>query len=944
MTLSTITTLSPALLLRLSTGLLASLALCAAMLAPAFAQDGGRTAGASAVTAVTTVEGVSEYRLDNGLTVLLLPDDSKPLVTVNMVYRVGSRHEGAGEGGMAHLLEHLVFKGTPTTRDPKAAFSARGMQWNGTTAFDRTNYFATFSPDGDNLDWYLGWLADSMVNSFISQEDLTSEMTVVRNEFERGENVPQRVLYQGMLGAAYQWHPYGRPVIGARSDIENVSIARLQRFYRHFYQPDNAVLVVAGNIEPDAVLSRIADLFGPIPRPARQLEATWTEEPVQQGERRVVVRRVGDVPLLAVSYHAAPAGSKDYAAQIVLRQLLTDAPNGRLHRALIESGLAASLYDWSSYTADPGYLYVGTSLNAEEDAGRVQEVLLKELEQFAPASEDEVVRAKTLILNSINRSLLDANGVALSLTDAIAAGDWRLRFALRDWIEEVTPADVDRQARNFLVESNRTLGRFIPTGQPVRAVAATRTDLAGLLKDYRGRANAAAVERFEPSNEVIEARTVRSTLPGGMKLAFLPRATRGERVTGTLRLHWGQLEDLHGRRADALFLGHMLLKGTTGMDRRALNDRLAQLDASFTASGGLTGVTVNFNVPRANLDAALAILEEALRNPVFPEGEFEQVRRGWLAQNQASLQDPSARAWSALNRHLVRYPESDPRSVLTPEQARELALRATPEGLARFYREFAGASHGQLAIVGPIDVDAVQERVRIAFDEWKSPRPYARIDNPWQDSASMRAQLHLPDKANAVYAAVLPVALEEDDDEAPALYAAVEMLGGRAGARLWNRLREKEGLTYGVGASVSLAMREANGRISISGTFAPQNRARFEAALEDELRQVLRHGFTEEELADTRTSIVRRRQQALTREAAVVNLLAGNLYWERTMASRAARDAAYASLTLEQVNAALRKHLNPEKLSVVLAGDFGNAKDAALPAPSSASDLPHSAP
>jgi zinc protease len=890
---------------------------------PAFAQD--KPPLPAGIEQVTSVEGVTEYRLPNGLRVLLLPDEAKPLVTVNLVYLVGSRHEGPGEGGMAHLLEHLVFKGTPTTLDPKAQFVARGMQWNGTTAFDRTNYFATFTPEGDNLEWYLSWLADSMVNSFIAQNDLDSEMTVVRNEFERAEVSTSRVLYQSMLGAAYQWHPYGRPVIGARSDIENVSIERLQRFYRQYYQPDNAVLVVGGNFEPEALLAQVAQAFGSIPRPQRQLEASWTEEPVQQGERAVAVRRVGSVPLLAATYHAAPTASKAYAAQVVLRQILGRVPAGRLHRALIEPGLAASLYDWSGQTADPGFIYMGVVLNEESDADRVQQALLKTLEEFEPVGEEELARAKTLILNAVNRSLLDANSVALSLTEYVAAGDWRLRFALRDWVEEVTAADVEQQARSYLVQSNRTLGRFVPTEQPVRAPITPRPDPQALLKDYKGREAAAAIERFEPSNLAIEARVVKRTLPGGMKLALLPRDTRGERVTGTLRLHWGTLEALTGRRDDAMFLAQMMLKGTTSMSRVELHDRLAELDSNLSASGGMTGLTVSFNAPRANLDAVLAILADVLRNPVFPASEFEQVRRSYLAQNQANRNDPSALAWNALNRHLVRYPKSDPRSVLTLDEVEQAALQATPERLAAFYREFAGASDSELAVVGPIDVERVQELMRGGFGDWKSPRPYERITRPWQPHEPEQILLNLPDKANAVYAAALPVPVEEQDADVPALFAAVEMLGGRAGARLWNRLREKEGLTYGVGSSLSVGLREPNGRITISGTFAPQNRTRFEAALRDELAQVLKQGFTAAELADTKESILRGRRQVLAQEGIVAGLLADNLHWGRTMEWREQRDQAYVALQLAEVNAALRKYLDPGRISEAVAGDFGAA-------------------
>ena len=159
---------------------------------------------------VTRVEGITEYRLKNGLQLLLVPDDSKPSTTVNVTYRVGSRHESYGETGMAHLLEHLLFKGTPTTRNLWAEFTKRGLRANGTTWYDRTNYFATFSASDDNLRWYLGWQADAMINSFIARADLDTEMTVVRNEMEAGENNPSRVLLQQTLAAMYQWHNYGK--------------------------------------------------------------------------------------------------------------------------------------------------------------------------------------------------------------------------------------------------------------------------------------------------------------------------------------------------------------------------------------------------------------------------------------------------------------------------------------------------------------------------------------------------------------------------------------------------------------------------------------------------------------------------------------------------------------------------------------------------------------
>jgi zinc protease len=243
-----------------------------------------------------SVEGISEYELDNGLRILLAPDASKPTTTVNMTYLVGARQENYGQTGMAHLLEHMLFRGTPSIRNALAEFSRRGLAANGSTTNDRTNYYASFAANPETLDWYLGWQADAMVNSLIAKEDLDAEMTVVRNEMERGENNPFQVLLQKMQATAYQWHNYGHSTIGARSDVENVDIGQLRAFYKQHYQPDNAVLIVTGRFDPSATLTTITNAFGKIPRPQRTLPPEYTVEPVQDGERLVELRRHGHVP------------------------------------------------------------------------------------------------------------------------------------------------------------------------------------------------------------------------------------------------------------------------------------------------------------------------------------------------------------------------------------------------------------------------------------------------------------------------------------------------------------------------------------------------------------------------------------------------------------------------------------------------------------------------
>ena len=241
------------------------------------------------VEELNSIEGITEYRLKNGLQVLLFPDPSQETITVNMTYRVGSKHENYGETGMAHLLEHLVFKGTPRHKNIPKELTDHGAEPNGTTWTDRTNYFETFSATEENLKWALDLESDRMVNSFIAKKDLDSEMTVVRNELENGENSPVSVLIGRMLATSFDWHNYGKSTIGARTDLENVKIENLKAFYKKYYQPDNASLIVSGKIDLEKTIKLVNKYFSKIKRPKRQLQELYTEEPIQDGERQVTI-------------------------------------------------------------------------------------------------------------------------------------------------------------------------------------------------------------------------------------------------------------------------------------------------------------------------------------------------------------------------------------------------------------------------------------------------------------------------------------------------------------------------------------------------------------------------------------------------------------------------------------------------------------------------------
>ena len=312
------------------------------------------------------LEGITEYKLDNGLKVLLFPDNSSQTITVNITYKVGSRHEGYGEKGMAHLLEHLVFKGTPNHPDIPKELTARGARPNGTTYYDRTNYYETFNANDENLTWALDLEADRMINSYIAKKDLESEFSVVRNEFESGENSPTGVLMEKVISAAYLWHNYGKSTIGNRSDIERVPIENLKAFYKKYYRPDNAVLMVTGKFNTEKTLELIVKKYGSIKNPTTPLRDVPTVEPAQDGQKFVNLSRVGDLQVLSALYHT-PAGShEDYSAISLVENVLTSQPSGRVYKALVDEKKASSLWSYSPFTKEPSFLYINVDVPSDK--------------------------------------------------------------------------------------------------------------------------------------------------------------------------------------------------------------------------------------------------------------------------------------------------------------------------------------------------------------------------------------------------------------------------------------------------------------------------------------------------------------------------------------------------------------------------------------------------
>lgn len=890
---------------------------------------------------VTSVEGITEYHLPNGLRVLLYPDASRPKVTVNLTIMVGSRHEGYGETGMAHLLEHMVFKGTPTHPDIPGAMKERGASFNGSTWLDRTNYYETLPASDENLEFAIKLEADRVINSPIKAEDLATEFSVVRNEFEMGENSPRGVLSERMQSAAFLWHNYGKSTIGNRSDIERVPVDNLRAFYRKFYQPDNALLVIAGQFDKTKALEYVNKYFGSIPKPDRKLDATYTEEPAQDGERAVTLRRVGDVGIAGLMYHVPASSHPEYPAVEILAEILGDEPSGPLYKALVETRKATDVSASAGGFRDPGLIefFAEVDTKDQKTLEGIRDIMTGLLEKIAAKgfTQEEVDRARQSLLKNRELAAGDANRVAIELSDWAAQGDWRLYFIARDRLEKVTPEDVKNVAEKYLRQSNRTVGLFVPSESSDRTPIPQAPDIATIVDGYKGREARSAGEAIDTSPRGIQARVQTPPPIEGVKIALLPKKTSGETVNLVLTLHYGDENNLKGLVEAASFLPQLMQRGTKNLSRQQLQDAL---DKNFVRMGGGGGrgmigmggagagsITFSMQTKRENLPAALDLLRQILREPSLPAEEFETLKRARLSQLESSKSEPMLQGMNALQRATNSYRPDDVRYTPTVDETIERTKAVTLDQVKTLYNEFLGAGHGELAIVGDFDAKEAPSLLEPLLTGWKASKPYARIERPYQEqSTGVRDTIETPDKANAAYFAGLTVPMKDSDPAYPAMVAGNYVLGGGAlSSRIADRLRQKGGLSYTAMSNFSASPLDPRGMLMALAIYNPANRDKVVEGVDDEIKKLVKDGVKPEELESAKKGWLEQQTLQRTNDQGLASKLSQDLFLGRTMEFDADLEKAVKAVTPKDVNEALRKYIDLQKLNVITAGDFASS-------------------
>lgn len=875
-------------------------------------------------TLVRSFQGIQEYILDNGLKVLLFNDDSQANITVNITYLVGSRHEGRGEAGMAHLLEHMLFRGTSKTKDVKGALQDMGAQFNATTWFDRTNYFETLTSSKENLEFALSLEADRMVNSLILQEDLDAEMTVVRNEFEMGENNPVHVLHDQLLSSAYRWHNYGKTTIGNRSDIERVPAKTLRKFYENYYQPDNAVLLIAGQFDKQDAIDLIGKYFSIIPKPKRELEQTYTDEPAQDGPREVILERAGETSSVALGYHIPALAHKDHASIKVLFDIIADEPGGCVYKNFIETNKCSEVFSMSYGLHDPGVALCFVRPIDADKAFTIKDELISLLEKdlLSLISEEEVERIKARALKKIKSAVSNSKHLALKLSEAIACGDWRLFFWYKDQIKKVDLNSVLTVLKKYLITSNRTSGVFVPVKSPVRVQIeqSLPIDLDNLEEDD----SLTAGEKFEASASNIEKLTVNKEFESGGKVAILSKKTRGQSAFAFFKFRFSNESELLPHVNKFWLLPSMLWRGTSKCSYQQLRDKTDSLMSSINFNENIGLLSCHIKSERKYINDAVSLMSHMMLDPAFSEDEFSIVKQNEIDDLEELRNDPQRLACHELERLRSPWPKGHILHVHTFSEMIDIIKNTTVADLRDAYKLLA-TNNFYLSIVGDCETDEILSNINSSLLS-KAKDSYQRVLRPFVENKVEDIILDTKDKEMAMVTKGFNFAMNDSHDDFAALKLANYMFGENMNSRLMNRIREKEGISYGASSSLEVGKFSKSAGLSIYAMAAPQSVSRAKKAIDEEWNNFVERGVSEEEIANAKKSMRYTFDNMLADNIYVLNALNIDLETKRKFSERKKLMMKISDLSVSDVKLAVDKWWGSAKFSQVVAVDKSKLK------------------
>ena len=726
------------------------------------------------------------------------------------------------------------------------------------------------------------------------------------------------------------WHNYGNSTIGNRSDIERVPIANLKAFYKKYYRPDNAVLMITGKFDNKRTLELVDKYFGPLNNPSTILNEVPTVEPAQDGEKRVELNRVGDLQLLMALYHSPAGSDADYSALTLAQNVLNDAPSGRLYKALVETQMASNVYASNPFTKDPGFINFNVSVPSEKSLADAEKTLLSVLDGLKdnPITSEELKRARANVMKQLDQLSRNSGYMATYMSEFIGAGDWRLAFIHRDRVESTTVEEVNAAVQKYFIPTNRTIGNFIPTDKPERVEILHTEGVAEMVASYKGKVAMDVGEDFDVDYDNIQNRLDSGILPkSGIEYGFINKANRGETVTLSFAIRSGNVDDYMNKGVTAGFVASLLNKGTQSRSRQDIEDALSAISSSVGFSGRNGLVYASISSTKEHLPSALEIMTDMLKNPKFEISELDKIKTQRLAGLESSASDPQFLAVQRMRQINQVHSKGHPNYFPNIDEQIAMIKDVSIERIQSFYDNYYGISdNASLVVIGSMDVDMVKTYFEDNFSDFKSDKPFSEIKNPHKQNVAANENIITPDKKNAFTIGMLSAKTTEvDKDNAALQIAGIIFGGGFLNSRVATRLRQQDGISYGAGAQVSIDSDpdDKNSNLIIYAIYAPMNADKVQIGFKEELERFIVDGITQEELDSALNGWVQGQTVSRAKDNELSSLINNNLYFDRDMSFQAALESQVSALTVEKVNAVIKKYFKSlDQWTVVNGGDF----------------------
>ncbi len=877
--------------------------------------------------------GIDEYKMgSNGLTVLLMEDHSAPVATFMVTYHVGSRNEAVGYTGSTHLLEHLMFKGSSKFNKKRGTaiwtvLQNVGAQINATTWMDRTNYFELLP--SEHLETAIAIEADRMRHAFLNDEDRQPEMTVVRNEFERGENDPFDALDKNIWATAYQAHPYHHSTIGWRSDIENVSTERLQEFYDTYYWPNNATVTIIGDFETDEALKLVKKYFGRHKSSPKEIPEMYTTEPKQEGPRRLSIKRVGETGIVGIA-HKSPSGLKEdtYSLQ-VLSKILGGGKSSRLYKKIVDKGLATGMFMWDFPFKDNGLFITYVFMTPGTDHAEVEKIVLDEYDNIKKkgVSKNEIERAKAQINSEMAFSRDGSYSIASALNEAIAIGDWRFYTTYNNKIAAVTAEDIKRVANTYLQEDQSTTGYFIPENQggseegtpgpakvhqplnvrPENISPAANNGMGLSQKRKKTKKQLSISEQIKTSNPV-----------NGLQLKTLKTSVQ-DVVTITGSILGGDQFSPKDNAVVSDLTADMLDEGTKKHTKFEISELLESVGANLNFSSDKYRLRFSAHCLKQNVPLVIELLGEQLRYPVFNENDLENLKKRRVGSLKRANENTRTRADGEFRR--ILYPEGHPNYSMPIDDEIADVEKTTVGDLKKFHKNY-GLGNMTIVAVGDVDKTALKASLKKAFGDWEQSKlSMTEITSKAYDVGDVTEYVTMEDKTSVDVFFGVPIGIDRNHPDYYALMVGNYILGGNFSARLMQKVRDEKGLTYGIYSSVRGVNNGSDGYWNAWGTFSPDLLKEGKEATIEQIKLWVKN-VTEEELNAKKETITGSFKVGLATTGGLASQILTNVEqgYPDTMLNEYPN--IINKLTLDQVNKAIKKYISPDKLVIVAAGSI----------------------